>query len=232
METHDRRHGSLLRQYEKRFKTAFYTSRLLSSSSNYPSLLIILLSIFLVLAVASRFFHACHSDDNINVQSRSWPIVTTDQTKNKNPALAAFPFSSPSQRYPNAYSTLCVGDATQEGVLVLFQSLRAANAHADFAVMYYNVSDHVVQKFNRFGVRTFPSAPLDVISAYGGPKNEKMQRRDGILWSKLRAWQLEEYEKVIFMDADVMALQNVDELFEMPEYAGTPMQDRREKIMF
>lgn len=35
----------------------------------------------------------------------------------------------------------------------------------------------------------------------------------GEVWTKLRAWQLTEYERVVFLDADMLVLQNMDELF-------------------
>lgn len=39
---------------------------------------------------------------------------------------------------------------------------------------------------------------------------------------KLRAWQLTEFDKVVLLDADTLVLQNVDELFERPEFAAAP----------
>lgn len=35
----------------------------------------------------------------------------------------------------------------------------------------------------------------------------------GEVWTKLRAWQLTECERVVFLDADMLVLQNMDELF-------------------
>jgi lipopolysaccharide biosynthesis glycosyltransferase len=59
-----------------------------------------------------------------------------------------------------------------------------------------------------------------------------MEARDTILWAKMRVWQLEDYEKVIMLDADLLILRNVDELFQLPELSGTPLLDPREKIQF
>jgi alpha-N-acetylglucosamine transferase len=63
-------------------------------------------------------------------------------------------------------------------------------------------------------------------------KGEKIEKRDGILWSKLRVWQLEDYQKVILLDSDLIVLKNVDELFQYPELAGSAMMDKKEKILF
>jgi alpha-N-acetylglucosamine transferase len=39
---------------------------------------------------------------------------------------------------------------------------------------------------------------------------------------KLRLWELEEYRRVVFLDADTLVLRNVDRLFEYPEGAAAP----------
>lgn len=39
---------------------------------------------------------------------------------------------------------------------------------------------------------------------------------------KLRLWELEQYQKIIFLDADCLVIQNIDNLFEFPEFAGAP----------
>ena len=39
---------------------------------------------------------------------------------------------------------------------------------------------------------------------------------------KLRLWQLEEYERCIFIDADALVLRNMDHLFDYPEFSAAP----------
>jgi len=39
---------------------------------------------------------------------------------------------------------------------------------------------------------------------------------------KLRLWQLEQFERVVFLDADLILLQNIDRLFEFPEFVAAP----------
>jgi len=39
---------------------------------------------------------------------------------------------------------------------------------------------------------------------------------------KLRLWELEEYEKVLFLDADILVIQNIDRLFMFPEFVAAP----------
>lgn len=44
----------------------------------------------------------------------------------------------------------------------------------------------------------------------------------GITFTKLHAWKLIEYNKCVFLDADTMVLQNVDDLFDRPELSAAP----------
>ena len=44
----------------------------------------------------------------------------------------------------------------------------------------------------------------------------------GCTFSKLRAWTLTQFTKCVFMDADTLVLQNVDELFEREELSAAP----------
>ncbi|MFV0430581.1 MAG: glycosyltransferase [Alphaproteobacteria bacterium] len=39
---------------------------------------------------------------------------------------------------------------------------------------------------------------------------------------KLHLWELEQYQKVVFLDADCLVYQNIDNLFDFPEFSGSP----------
>ena len=39
---------------------------------------------------------------------------------------------------------------------------------------------------------------------------------------KLRLWELEQYRKVVFLDADMLVIQNIDRLFGYPEFVAAP----------
>lgn len=39
---------------------------------------------------------------------------------------------------------------------------------------------------------------------------------------KLRLWELEQYQKIVFLDADCLVVQNIDNLFRFPEFSGAP----------
>lgn len=44
----------------------------------------------------------------------------------------------------------------------------------------------------------------------------------GVTFSKIHAWRLTQYSKCVFLDADAMVLQNVDELFDREELSAAP----------
>ncbi|KAJ3407288.1 hypothetical protein CcCBS67573_g02308 [Chytriomyces confervae] len=135
------------------------------------------------------------------------------------------------QKY--AYASLCFGDVTVDGTLVLFMALKAHNAQADFVALTHNLSRAAETRLARHGVRSISVEPLQTKKHYmTAKKKPQTDFRDAILWSKLRAWQLTDYSKVIMMDADLLVLENVDELFQMPQVAASAMVHPSEKISF
>jgi alpha-N-acetylglucosamine transferase len=89
--------------------------------------------------------------------------------------------------------------------------------------MIYGMSDTSQAMLHAFGIRTYVVSSLDMDLYRSSEKGENMESRDGILWSKLRVWQLEDYDKVVMLDTDLIVLKNCDELFLYPEFAASPM---------
>jgi glycogenin len=54
------------------------------------------------------------------------------------------------------------------------------------------------------------------------PERGLLFARFGNVFTKLHVWRLSEYERVVFLDADTIVVQNVDELFERPDFAAAP----------
>ena len=44
----------------------------------------------------------------------------------------------------------------------------------------------------------------------------------GVTFTKVCVWTLTTYDKIVFMDADMLALKNLDDLFDQPELSGAP----------
>ncbi|KAI8799549.1 hypothetical protein BJ742DRAFT_781320 [Cladochytrium replicatum] len=67
-------------------------------------------------------------------------------------------------------------------------------------------------------VRMYKIAPLQMRFHFLAPKRWSTSLHNGILWSKLPVWQLEDYEKVVMMDSDMIELYSIEELSRMPEF--------------
>ena len=64
---------------------------------------------------------------------------------------------------------------------------------------------------------------VDILDSEDSANLALLQRPDlGITFTKLHAWKLVEYEKCVFLDADTLVLQNVDDLFNRPEISAAP----------
>ena len=50
-----------------------------------------------------------------------------------------------------------------------------------------------------------------------------LQRHElGVTFTKLHSWRLTQYDKCVFLDADTIVLQNIDDLFERDPFAAAP----------
>jgi glycogenin glucosyltransferase len=125
----------------------------------------------------------------------------------------------------HAYVTLMTGgDAYLPGVEALGQSLVATGTKVPRVVMVTpDVSFVARAVLEREGwiIRSVEPIPA--------PADELLFKRFALSYVKLRVFQLLEYEKIVFVDADAIVIQNIDELFERPFFAAAPdffMPDR------
>ncbi|KAJ3342459.1 hypothetical protein HDU93_002218 [Gonapodya sp. JEL0774] len=139
---------------------------------------------------------------------------------------------SPPQIFRHAYITLIFGTAQLWGSYTLFQSISETNPRADLVALVSEVDDLVRQNLHSIGIRTYSIKPLELTTKFdrfylkrSAESKARMQHRDGILWAKLRAWQLDDYDKVVSLDSDMLVLKNIDELFNMPEISACPLSD-------
>jgi alpha-N-acetylglucosamine transferase len=137
----------------------------------------------------------------------------------------------------NAYVTLVTNQDYVLGVTALLRSLRMTKTEADLVVLYTpGVRDEDLESLQAFGARLGRCDRLPTSSEF----NERHER--GRLhkaapftkgakpvfhtpldnFVKLRLWQLAEYEKVVFIDADALVLKNCDKLFGYPEFCAAP----------
>jgi alpha-N-acetylglucosamine transferase len=116
-------------------------------------------------------------------------------------------------------STLCNGDAYAPGVEVLGKSLEATGTAVPRIVMVTPDIDRGCRaSLERQGWQTRDVEPI------GNPTaaTELLFPRFAAVFTKLRAWELTEFERVVLLDADTLVLQNVDDLFERRSFAAGP----------
>ncbi|XP_065020197.1 UDP-glucuronate:xylan alpha-glucuronosyltransferase 1-like isoform X2 [Musa acuminata AAA Group] len=101
------------------------------------------------------------------------------------------------------------------GAIAAARSIRLAGSTRDLVILVdESISDH-----HRSGL-TAAGWKVRVIQRIRNPKAEKNAYNE-YNYSKFRLWQLTEYDKVIFIDADLLILRNIDFLFGMPEISAT-----------
>ncbi len=138
---------------------------------------------------------------------------------------------------PNAYVTLLTNEAYLPGALALIRSLSLTGTSADKVILYTDgVSENALDPLGELGARLVKTSLLDVSEEF-----RDTHRRDKLHaaapftkgrkpdfhtplanFCKLRLWQLTEYENVVFLDADVLVLKNIDVLFDYPEFSAAP----------
>ncbi|KAM3404232.1 hypothetical protein ACQJBY_007367 [Aegilops geniculata] len=101
------------------------------------------------------------------------------------------------------------------GAITAAQSIRQAGSTRDLVILVDNtISDHHRRGLEAAGWK------VRIIERIRNPKAERDAYNEWN-YSKFRLWQLTDYDKIIFIDADLLILRNVDFLFAMPEITAT-----------
>jgi glycogenin glucosyltransferase len=118
-----------------------------------------------------------------------------------------------------AYVTmLCGGDRYVPGAEVLGRSLRASGTRAELVLL----ATADVTRVGRARLRAQGWSIRDVAPIPSPHPEAHMLPRFADVFTKLRAWELEEFDRVVLLDADTLVLRNVDELFDRPAFAAAP----------
>ncbi|BFZ55794.1 glycogenin glucosyltransferase [Savitreella phatthalungensis] len=121
-----------------------------------------------------------------------------------------------------AYVTLLLNDAYLRGALVLAHSLRDAGATRELAIMVTSkvsssARSQLTQIFdNVISVESLANPQIENLNLLG-----RLDLRES--FTKINLWRQTQYSKVVFLDADVLVLQNIDHLFDIPaDFAAAP----------
>lgn len=116
-------------------------------------------------------------------------------------------------------TTLCNGDGYLPGIEALGSSIKATGTHHPMVLMVTpDVSDHARAALAHEGWTLRPIEPI----ANPNPATMHMLPRFGAAYTKLRAWELTEYDKLVFLDGDTIVVKNIDDLFDRPAFAAAP----------
>ncbi|XP_066455337.1 glycogenin-1 [Eleutherodactylus coqui] len=120
----------------------------------------------------------------------------------------------------HAFVTLATNDSYAKGALVLGSSLRKNTSKKLVMLITPQVSDSMRKVLNKvYDVVRL----VDVLDSEDSAHLALMERPElGVTLTKLHCWTLTEYTKCVFMDADILVLENIDDLFEREELSAAP----------
>jgi alpha-N-acetylglucosamine transferase len=137
---------------------------------------------------------------------------------------------------PEAYVTLVTNADFARGAKALLRSLRRTGTLADLCVLHTGgVGADALAPLVDIGARLVETDLLPTSEAFNAAhardrlhglapftKGEKPAFHTPLdNFCKLRLWQLD-YDRVVFLDADTLVLQNIDRLFDYPEFCAAP----------
>ncbi|XVE95637.1 hypothetical protein REPUB_Repub02eG0115600 [Reevesia pubescens] len=100
------------------------------------------------------------------------------------------------------------------GAITAAQSIRMSGSTRDLVILV----DDSISDYHRGGLEA-AGWKIYTIQRIRNPKAEPEAYNEWN-YSKFRLWQLTDYDKIIFIDADLLILRNIDFLFEMPEISA------------
>lgn len=140
-------------------------------------------------------------------------------------------------RARHAYVTLVTNNDYLKGAVALVRSIRLSGSTADIVVLHTGaVSRDELCQLMAMDVRIAQVRLLETSDAFNLRHGRARIHADAPFtkgckpdfhtpldnFCKLRLWQLTEYERCVFIDADALVLRNIDSLFEEPELSAAP----------
>ncbi|KAH9605653.1 hypothetical protein KSS87_013575 [Heliosperma pusillum] len=100
------------------------------------------------------------------------------------------------------------------GAIAAAQSIRMSGSTRDLVILV----DDTISEYHRDGLEA-AGWKIHTIQRIRNPKAEPEAYNEWN-YSKFRLWQLTDYDKIIFIDADMLILRNIDFLFGLPEISA------------
>lgn len=120
-----------------------------------------------------------------------------------------------------AFVTLCTNDIYSQGALVLGKSLRNHETSRKLVVM---ITSQVSSRMRAILAQVFDEVlEVDILDSADLVRLSLLKRPElGVTFTKIQCWTLTQYTKCVYMDADTIALCNIDELFSRDEFSAAP----------
>lgn len=138
---------------------------------------------------------------------------------------------------PHAYVTLVTNWDYAMGATALLRSLKLTGTTADLVVMHTGgVDAEALAPLVDLGAKLYPAELLELSDAFNERHSRARIHADAPFtkgrkpafhspldnFCKLRLWQMTQYERVVFIDADAIVIRNIDKLFAYPEFSAAP----------
>lgn len=143
--------------------------------------------------------------------------------------------ATPCPRGNQAYATLVTNEEYGLGALALARSLRWTGTEAPLLVLATPQAEHL-DELEREGCRIVPVNQPPVSEPFRDRHSREALHRAAPFnkgnkpafhdpvdnFCKLELWKLEDYDKIVFLDADSLVVKPIDTLFDYPEFSGAP----------
>ena len=134
-----------------------------------------------------------------------------------------------------AYATLVTNADYARGALALARSLRSVGATAPLVVLA-TPGAAGLESLARAGAQVREVAPLPLSASFKARHSRRAQHEAAPFtkgtkpvfhdpldnFQKLRLWSLEDYDRLIFLDADAVVVKPIERLFHYPDFAAAP----------
>eukprot|EP00271_Cylindrocystis_brebissonii_P022200 TRINITY_DN840_c0_g2_i1.p1 TRINITY_DN840_c0_g2~~TRINITY_DN840_c0_g2_i1.p1 ORF type:complete len:1006 (+),score=150.73 TRINITY_DN840_c0_g2_i1:961-3978(+) len=123
---------------------------------------------------------------------------------------------------PNKYAflTLLCDDVMAEAAMVLVHSVKQTGSPHDVIVLCMNVSNRTLEALQVLGAKIEPIT--DPVKYPFAITSDRLAINKPCRYSKLLMWNMVQYKKMVYLDSDLLVIDNIDELFERPQMAAVP----------
>lgn len=121
-----------------------------------------------------------------------------------------------------AYMTVLSTDSYIPGVIKLYKSLKATNTFYPFiCVCSRNITKTSIKSLNKKGIKCIKldKCAVDNITLLENDANFSHWK---YTYDKLLLFGLTDYKKIVYLDSDMLILENIDELFECKPFSAVP----------